>query len=90
MSDRIDHLASFDLPMDHQIARTLAILHEMSKGRMLKLTGTWSIGMVADDMAVGMLSDDGSLLLAEMTLSQLNASLNRHGVGMPIPTDTKE
>jgi hypothetical protein len=76
---------SVSMPVDIQIARTLAIVQQMAQGKQLTLPDyPYPIGMT-EDMTVGFIFNGGISQLSEMTLRELNSLLNKHGIGMPIP-----
>lgn len=69
--------------VDTRIARTLAVLAEMARGKTITVQGR-EVGMTPD-MTIGSMIDGGVSRLAEMRLSSFHAMLEREGIGMPIP-----
>lgn len=68
------------------VIRTVSIIKELALGKTLKM-GNFTLAM-GEDMSVGFLYEiDGeNRVVSSMTLEELNAVLNKHEIGVVIPT----
>lgn len=69
--------------------RTLSIVRQMAKGRLLTLPDSHVVGM-GEDMTVGFVvtirGEEGVSSISEMTLRELDELLTKADVGFPIPS----
>ena len=74
--------------INHDFVRTISIIKELAKGKTLSV-GTFTLGM-GEDMSVGFLCvygmGEGTMAVSSMTLDELNSFLNKHEIGLVIPT----